>query len=65
MSNIFVVVKGPQINKNLTSNGVTIGGDAAKSGKNTRLLVTMCVRLSQKLNLHNLTNQTRFKKVNG
>ena len=28
--------------------GVTIGGDAAKSGKNTHLLVIMCVRISHK-----------------
>ena len=28
--------------------GVTIGGDAAKIGKNTNLLMVMCVRLLQK-----------------
>ena len=31
--------------------GVTNGGSAAKSGKNTYLLVTMCVRLPQKFGL--------------
>ena len=36
--------------------GVTIGVDAAKSGKNTHLAVMMCVRLSQKIGLLNLTN---------
>ena len=45
--------------------GVTIGCDAAKSGKNTHLLVVMCVRLSQKIGPLDLTNRTRFKKVNG
>ena len=35
--------------------GVTIGGDAAKSGKVTNLLVIMRVRLSQKTILKNLT----------
>ena len=45
--------------------GVTIGGDAAKSGNNTHLLVVMRVRLSQKIGLINLTNCTRFKKGNG
>ena len=44
---------------------VTIGGDAAKSGKNTHLLVVMRVRLSQKIGLLDLTNRTRFKKGNG
>ena len=42
--------------------GVAIGGAAAKSGKNTNLLVIMRVRLSQKIGLHNLTNRTRLKK---
>ena len=45
--------------------GVTIGGDAAKSGKNTHLLVIMRVRLLQKIGLLDLTNRTRFKKGNG
>ena len=42
--------------------GVTIGGNAAKSGKNTHLLVVMCVRLPQNIGLPDLTNRTRFKK---
>ena len=37
--------------------GVTMGGDAAKSGHNTHLLVIMHARLSQKIGLHNLTNR--------
>ena len=44
--------------------GVTIGGDAAKSGKNTHLLVVMRVRLSQNIGLPDLTNWTRLKKGN-
>ena len=45
--------------------GVTIGDDAAKSGKNTHLLVIMHVRLSQKIGLLDLKDRTRFKKGNG
>ena len=45
--------------------GVTIGGDDAKSGKNTHLLVVIHVRLLQKIGLTDLTNRTRFKTVNG
>ena len=45
--------------------GVTIGGDAEKSDKNTHLLVIMRMRLSQKFGLLDLTNRSRFKKVNG
>ena len=33
--------------------GVKIGGYVAKSGKKTNLLVIICVRLSQKIGLHN------------
>ena len=44
---------------------VTVGGDAAKICKNTRLLVIMRVRLLQKIGLHNLTNQTQRNKGNG
>ena len=36
--------------------GVTIGGDAAKIGMNTHLLVVMRVRLSQKIGLLDLEN---------
>ena len=45
--------------------GLTIGGDAAKSGKNTHLLVVMRMMLSQNIGLLDLTNRTRFKKGNG
>ena len=45
--------------------GVTIGGDAAKIGKNTHLLVVICVRILQKTYLLDLINRTRFKKGNG
>ena len=36
--------------------GVKIGGDTAKSNKNTHLLVIMRVRLSQKIGLLDLKN---------
>ena len=65
MSNIFAVGRGPKIYKNWTNNGVKIWGDAAKIGKNTNLLVIMCVRLSHKIGLLDLTNRTQFKKLNG
>ena len=39
--------------------GATIGGDAAKSGKKTHLLVIMHVRISHKIGLLDLTNQTQ------
>ena len=45
--------------------GVTFGGDAAKIGNNTNLLVIMHTKLSQKIGLIDLTNRTRFKKANG
>ena len=45
--------------------GATIGDADAKRGKNTHLLVIMRVRISQKIGLHNLMNQTQFKKGNG
>ena len=44
--------------------GVKIGGDAAKIGKNTHLLVIMCVRISQKIGLIEFTAWTLFIKVN-
>ena len=43
---------------------VTIWGDAAKSGKNTNLLVIMHVMILQKTGLLDLKNWTRFKKGN-
>ena len=64
MSNQFGVGRGPQIYKKWTNNGVAIGGDAAKSSKNTYLVVIMRVRLSQKIGLLDLTNRTRFNKGN-
>ena len=44
MSNLFGVGRGPQIYKNGLEMGVTIEGDASKSGKNTNLLLIMRVR---------------------
>ena len=38
--------------------GVKIGGDAAKSGKNTHLLVLLRVRLPHKIDFLELTNWT-------
>ena len=45
--------------------GVTIGYDAAKSVKNTHLLVIMRVRLLQKIGLLDLTNRTRLRTILG
>ena len=45
--------------------GVTIWCDAAKSDKNTHLLVVMRLRILQKIGPLDLTNRTRFKKGNG
>ena len=42
--------------------GVTIGGDAAKSGENTHLLVIMGVRLSQKIGYARLDESDSIKK---
>ena len=50
--------------KNRLAMGVTIGGDAAKIGNNTHLLVVMHVRLLQKIGLLDLKNRTQFKKGN-
>ena len=36
--------------------GVKIGGDAAKNGKNTHLLMVMHMRLSQNIGFLNLDN---------
>ena len=41
---------------------VKIGRDAAKSGKNTHLLVVIRVRLFKKIVLIDLTNWIHFKK---
>ena len=48
--------------KNGIAMGVTIGSDAAKSGKITNLLVVMCVRLLQKIGLLDLTNRNKLNK---
>ena len=45
--------------------GVLIGGDTAKNGNNTNLLLIMRVRLLQKIGLLDLTKRIRFKKENG
>ena len=44
VSNIFGARRGRKYTKNGLAMGVTIGVDAAKSGKNTHLLVIMRVR---------------------
>ena len=44
---------------------MTIGVDDAKSRKNTNLSVIMCVRLFQKIGLHNLTYWNQLKEGNG
>ena len=63
---IYLVLEGGRKSTQIgLAFGVTIGGDAAKSGKNTHLLAIMCVRLSQKIGLLDLTNQTQFKNGNG
>ena len=41
--------------------GVTIGGDAAKSGNNTHLLVMMRVGILKKFGLRNLMRWSQFK----
>ena len=65
VSNRFGVGSRPKICKKSTRMGVTIGGDPSKNGKNTHLLVILCVTLSHKIGLNNLMNQTQIKKVNG
>ena len=60
-----MLLVGRKSTKNGLTMGVTIGGDAEKSGENTHLLVIMRMRLSQKIDLLDLTNRTQFKKVNG
>ena len=59
---IYLVLEGSyKSKKNRPAVGVTIGCGAAKSGKNTNFLVIIRVRLSQKIALLDLMNQTRFK----
>ena len=65
VSNRFGVGSRPKICKKSTRMGVKIGGDPSKNGKNTHLLVILCVTLSHKIGLNNLMNQTQIKKVNG
>ena len=61
MSDIFGVGRGHKSTKIGPAMGVTIGGGAAKIGKNTHLLVVIHVRLSQKIGPLNMTNRTRYK----
>ena len=59
MSNIFGVGGGGRKSTKIGLEiRVIIGVDDAKSGKTTHLLVIMRVRLSQKIGLLDLTNQT-------
>ena len=58
MYNLFGVGRGQQIYKNGLAMGVIIGGDAAKSGKSTHLLVVTNMRLLHKIGLLELKNQT-------
>ena len=59
----MVLGGGRKSTKILLAMGVKIEGNAAKSGKNTHLLVIMRVRLSQKIGLIELMNRNRFKKL--
>ena len=45
--------------------GVTIGGDAVKSGKNTHLLVIMPAGILQKIGLTDLMNRNIFSVGRG
>ena len=57
---IYLVLEGGRKStKKVLTMGVTNGGGAAKIGKNTRLLVIMCVRLLQNIGLIDLKNRTR------
>ena len=62
MYNLFPVRRDQSYTRIGLETGVTIGGDATKSGKNTHLLVVMRMGLSQKIGLIELTNKTQFKK---
>ena len=63
---IYLVLEGGhKFSKIGLAMGLKIEGGAAKSGKNTHLLVIICMRLSQKMGLLDFMNQTQFKKVNG
>ena len=56
---IYLVLKGPHNYTNIgLAMGVTIGGDATKIDKNTKLLVIMRMGILQKIGLLDLTNQT-------
>ena len=56
--------EGQETTKNDLAMEVKIGGDAAKSGNNTNLLVIIHMRLSQKNLLLDFNNWTQFKKGN-
>ena len=62
MCNLFGVGRGPQIHKNGLPMVLTIRGDAAKSGKNTNLLVINVREAIEESRSRNLTNRTRFEK---
>ena len=55
MSNIFGVGRGRKYTKNGLAMGVTIGGDATKSGKNTHLLVIMHVVLEDSQTVYTIS----------
>ena len=60
---IYLVLEGGRKSTKIgLAIGVKIGGDAAKNGKNTHLLVIMRSRLLQKICLLDLTNWNRVKK---
>ena len=57
-----MVLEGDQKNTKIgLEMGVTIGGDAAKSGKKTHLFVIISVRISRKIGILDLINRTQFK----
>ena len=63
---IYLVLEGGHKSTKIgLAMGVKIEGDAAKSGKITHLLVLMRLRISQKIGLIDLKNQTWSKKGNG
>ena len=60
------MLEGERKYKNIVlAMGITIGGDTEKSGKNTHLLVIICVRLLQNIGPLDLKNQNQPKKGNG
>ena len=47
----LVLYRGHKSTKNGLAMGLTIGGDAEKIGRETPVLVIICVRISQKIGL--------------